>query len=236
GSGLASYSDGVLTVSYPDKDLKAKTYTVTLANNDVKTNVKIKVSNKDMAKSISLKVQSKYDVVTGQKMVIVPGFKDVDGELTGVSITDKNYSAVINEAGNIVVDYNGDALDAKHLKMGDLTFKLKISDVEEEVSVTIKNVKAKKTAVTVKAAKVKMNGSKATAANLICSYKDPAGNMHLIAPVSTTVDKPRNVKADVSEDSTVINISDLTKKNGSVKLKLTFPGEVTKTVTVKVTK
>ena len=236
-SGLASYADGVITVAYPaGADLKAKTYTITLSNGEAKTSVKIRVSNKDLAKSISLKVQSKYDVVTGQKMVIVPGFKDVDGELTGVSITDKNYSAVINEAGNIVVDYNGDALDAKHLKMGNLTFKLKISDVEEEVSVTIKNVKAKKTTVTVKAAKVKMNGSKATAANLICSYKDPAGNMHLIAPVSTIVVKPSNVKAVVSDDPTVINISDLSKKSGSVKLKLTFAGGVTKTVTVKVAK
>lgn len=189
-----------------------------------------------LSKSVKLKVQSKYDVVTGQKMVIVPSFKDVDGKLTGVSITDKNYTVVINEAGNIVVDYSGDALDANHLKMGDLTFRLKISDVEEEISVTIKNVRAKKTAITVKTAMVKMNGAKTTAANIICSYKDPAGNMHLIAPISTTVIKSNNVNAVVSDDPTVINISDLIKKSGSVKLKLTFLKGVTKTITLKVTK
>ena len=236
-TGLAHYADGILTISDPTGwNLKPKTYTITLSNGDVKANVKIRVTNKDLSKSISLKLQSKYDVVTGQKMVIVPTLKDIDGELTGVSVTDKNYSAVINEAGNIVVDYSGDALDAKHLKIGNLTFKLKISDVEEEIPVTIKNVKAKKSSINVKAAKVKLNGGKTGVANLICSYKDSAGNLHLIAPISTYVVKPTKVKAVVSDDPTVINISDLSGKSGSIKLKLTFAGGVTKTVTVKVAK
>ncbi|MBP5609007.1 MAG: hypothetical protein J6X66_12190, partial [Lachnospiraceae bacterium] len=236
GSGLASYSDGVLTVSYPDKDLKAKTYTVTLANNDVKTNVKIKVSNKDLAKSISLKVQSRYDVVTGQKMVIVPTLKDIDGEITGVEAVDKDYSAVVNEAGNIIVDYSGKALDARHLKMGNLSYKLMISGIDEKVTVTIKNVKAKRSDVTVNAAGVSLKENKAGTANIICSYKDASGAKHLISPLTAEIKEMKHVQASKSDDPTVINIFDLTKKKGSVTLKLTFPGNVTKKVTVKVTR
>ena len=236
-TGLATYENGVLTVAYPEGgDIKAKTYTVTLSKGAAKADVKIKVSNKELTKSIQLKVQSKYDVVTGQKMVIVPNFKEVGGEIEEVSVTNKDFHAVLNDAGNIVVDYEGNVLNAKNLKIGDLSFKLKISDIDDEVTVTLKNVKAKKTNVKVKAAKVSLGTNDEAVANIVCSYKDASGAQHLIAPESITIKGQKNVKAVIGEDKTSITVSNLTKNSGSVTLTLGFHGGITKNVTVKVKK
>lgn len=134
------------------------------------------------------------------------------------------------------MDYEGSSLNAKNLKIGDMSFKLKLSGVEDEISVTLKNVKAKKTAVKVKAAKVSMGSNGTAVANLVCSYKDAGGDLHLIAPESISIKSMKNVKAEVGEDKTSVTVSNLTKNSGNVKLTLTFRGGVTKNVTVKVKK
>ncbi|MBR3306823.1 MAG: InlB B-repeat-containing protein [Lachnospiraceae bacterium] len=236
-TGLASYENGVLTVAYPEgKDLKAKTYTITLSKGNAKTDVKIRVSDKELSKSISLKIQSRYDVVTGQKMVIVSTLKEVGGEIEAVSVSNKDFHAVLNDAGNIIVDYEGNSLNTKNLKIGDMSFKLKLSGVEDEISVTLKNVKAKKSAIKVKAAKVSMGSNGTAVANLVCSYKDASGDLYLIAPENISIKSTKNVKAEVGEDKTAVTVSNLTRNSGNVKLTLTFRGGVTKNVTVKVKK
>ena len=186
--------------------------------------------------SANLKIQSKYDVVTGQKMVIVPTLKEVGGEIIDVSVSSKDYHAVINDAGNIIVDYDGKNLNAKNLKIGELSFKLTISGIEKEVDVTLKNVKAKKTAVKVKAAKISLGTNGSAVANLVCSYKDASGAQHLIAPESISIKGMKNVTAAIGEDKTTVTVSNLTKHSGSVTLSLGFKGGITKNVTVKVKK
>ena len=236
GTGLAKIEGGNLVIAYPEEGtVKKGNYTIALKSGNSKAvKVKVKVSDKALSDAVKLTVKSKYDVVTGQKMVIVPNFKDLGGKLEDVSIEKDGFSAVVNEAGNIVVDYEGSAYNTKNLKMGDLTFKLTVEGVEDEVAVTAKNVKAKKTNVKVTAAKVFVKNGAGTA-NLVCSYKDSAGNMHLIAPKNVNLDKFKNVTAVVDEDDpTVINITSLTGKSGSVKAIADFGNGYTKAVTIKV--
>ena len=236
GTGLAKIEGGNLVIAYPEEGtVKKGNYTIALKSGNSKAvKVKVKVSDKALSDAVKLTVKSKYDVVTGQKMVIVPNFKDLGGKLEDVSIEKDGFSAVVNEAGNIVVDYEGSAYNTKNLKMGDLTFKLTVEGVEDEVAVTAKNVKAKKTAVKVTAAKVFVKNGAGTA-NLVCSYKDSAGNMHLIAPKNVNLDKFKKVTAVVDEDDpTVINITSLSGKSGSVKAIADFGNGYTKAVTIKV--
>ena len=236
GTGIANVEGGVLTVAYPEgKTVKAKTYTVKLSKDGAKASVKVKVSNKDLSSAVKLTVKSKYDVVTGQKMVIVPNFKDLGGKLEDVNIEMNGFSAVVNEAGNIVVDYEGSAYNVKNLNIGTMTFKLSVEGVEDEIAVTINNVKAKKSSVKIKAAAVTLKAGAEGVANLVCSYTDSAKNLHLVAPLSVKIAKVKNVTATVSEeDPTVINLSGFTGKKGSVKVTATFPGGLTKTVTITV--
>ncbi|MBP5608857.1 MAG: InlB B-repeat-containing protein, partial [Lachnospiraceae bacterium] len=236
GTGLAKIEGGNLVIAYPEEGtVKKGNYTITLKGGSAKAvKVKVKVSETALTNAVKLSVKSKYDVVTGQKMVIVPAFKDLGGKLEDVSIEKEGFSAVVNEAGNIVVDYEGSAYNTRNLKMGDLTFKLTVEGVEDEVAVTVKKVSAKKTAVKVKAAKVFVKNG-AGVANLVCSYKDSAGNMHLIAPEKINLDKLKNVTAVVDEeDPTAVNITSLNGKSGSVKANVQFRNGYSKTVTIKV--
>ncbi len=75
-------------------------------------------------------------------------------------------------------------------------------------------------------------------ANLVSTYKTGSGTVRLIDPVKTEiVGTPKNVTAAVNEnDPTEVDIYSLTRKSGSVKVKLTYTGGVTKTVTVTVKK
>ncbi|MCR4640566.1 MAG: hypothetical protein K5697_00875 [Lachnospiraceae bacterium] len=73
------------------------------------------------------------------------------------------------------------------------------------------------------------------AANVLSTWKDSAKHVHVIAPVSVSLDQ-KNVEAELSEDYTQVLIRKLNGKSGSVKVPLTYPGGVTKKVTVKVKK
>ena len=235
-SGLAKIEGGNLVIAYPEAGVAKGNYTIVLNGGTAKAvKVKVKVSDTALSSAVKLTVKSKYDVVTGQKMVIVPTFKDLGGKLEDVNIDMDGFSAVVNEAGNIVVDYEGSAYNVKNLNIGTMTFKLSVEGVDDEVAVAVNKVKAKKSAVKVKAAKVTMKQGAEGVANLVCSYTDGAKNLHLVAPLSVTVVKANKVTAVVSEDDpTVINLSGLTGKSGSVKVKATFPGGLEKTVTIKV--
>ena len=187
-------------------------------------------------------MQTKYDVVTKQCMVVVPVFKDMSGHIEAVSVSENGFIARLNEAGNIEIDYTGDKYSVNDLNIGTLSLSLKISGLEKPVKLTLNKVKAKKTTPTVKAGTVTIpagteeaEGKIIGTANIVSSYKANSGMYKTIAPEKLEiVGAPKNVTAKVNEtDKTEIDILSVTKNSGSVKLKLTYPGGVTKTVTVK---
>lgn len=239
-TGLASFENGILTIAYPDSGLKKGTYNITLSSgkekNAAKCNVKVRVSDIAPDKAVKLSVKSEYDVVTGQKMVIIPTLKEISGRITAVETDKEGFKAAINEAGNIVVGYEGSAYNKNNLNIGDMRFKLGISGIDDPVEVTLKKVKAKKTLPAIKKVKVfvpeNASGDIKATANIVCTYKDRAGVSHVIVPESAEIVKLAYVDAEVSGDPTRINIRSMSKKSGHVKLKLTFRGGVTKNVTI----
>ena len=240
--GIASVNAaGKLEISLPATAPKAGNYTVTLAKGKAKAKVKVKISAKTLSDAITMKIQSKYDVVTGQKMVVVPVFKDAGMEILDVSSTTADITAELNDGGNIEIEYTGSALNAKNLKMGDIALKLELDGVADPVSVTLKNVKAKKSTPKVKASVVNISAAAAGevkgSVNIISTYKDGSGKYHLIAPVSVEIVSQKKAIAEKNAaDMTEINIKSMDAKSGSVKVKLTYPGGVTKNVTIKVKK
>ncbi len=241
-TGLATFENGILTIAYPDTGVKKGGYTITLSSgsdkNAAKCSIKVKVSDKPLDKAVSFKIQSGYNVVTKQKMVIIPKLNHVSGKITAVETDKEGFTAAVNEDGNIVVGYEGTAYNAKNLSIGEMTFKLSIGGIDDPVEVTIKNVKAKKTTPVVKKANVVVpanaSGDVIATANLVCTYKDSAGISHVIIPESTTIEQLKNVEAEVSDDLTQVNIKSLSQKSGSVKVKLWFSGGVTKNVVISV--
>ena len=244
-TGLASVCEnGKLTIAYKE-GVKNGTYTITLQAGEAKTRVKVRVSGKEPDKAISLKLKRKYDVVTKQPMVVVPTLKDVSGRIEAVSVAEEGFTARLNAAGNIVIDYSGDAYDAKNLNIGTLTLTVKISGVEEAVKLTMNNVKAKKTtpkvklsAVTIPAEAEAAEGKVIGSTNIVSTYKLDSGKVRLIKPVKVEIaGTPKGVTAKVNdEDMTEIDVYSISKKNATVKVKLTYAGGVTKTVTMKLNK
>lgn len=243
-TGLATITGGKLVIAYKD-GVKKGNYTITLQAGDAKANVQIKVSDKALDKSITTKIQTKYDVVTRQGMVVIPKLNDVGGNIEAVNVAESGFSAKLDAAGNIVIDYSGDKYDAKNLKIGTLTLSLKISDIEDPVTLTLKNVKAKKTTPKVNAVTVTIpanvepaEGKIIGTANIVSTYKVSSGMVKSLKPVtSEIVGTPKNVTAKVNDnDRAEIDIYSISKKKVSFKVKLTYAGGVTKTVTVKVVK
>ena len=194
-------------------------------------------------------------------MVIEPTLKEIEGTITGVTVSKvelkkgtpipaSSFEAVMNN-GNIEVIYTGtEDMKASNLKIGDMTFTLTVADsstggTQVEVTMLVKGVSAKKTSPVAKAAKVVIPKSLAESAdgttvigtaNIISSYKDSAKHTQMLIPVSVT---PANkgVEAEVaSYDQSRILIKKLDGKSGSIKATLTYPGGVTKTVTISVKK
>ncbi len=248
-TGLAKINDeGKLVIAYPSyNNLKAGTYTVTLSAGTAKTDVKIKVSTKALDKAVTLKVLNKLDVVTGESMVVVPTFKDITGNIKEVYVAEPanmGFEASVNEAGNIVIDYTGTDYDAKKLKIGNMKLALRLEGVSSTIEVGLKSVKAKKTTPTLRAAAVvvpmgtKEPGSKVIGtANILSTYKDASGAVRKLEPAEGGVEilSAKNVTASVNAtDQTRIDITGLSAKSGSVKVKVTYPGGVTKNLTIKV--
>ena len=244
-TGLATIGKGgKLIVAFND-GVKNGTYTITLQAGEAKTNVKVKVSDKALDKAVTAKVQTKYDVVTRQGMVVIPVLKDVSGTIEAVSVAESGFFANLDAAGNIVIDYTGNKYNLKNLNIGTLTLSLKISGIEEPIKLTLNKVKAKKTTPTVKSVTVTIPKEAETAegkvigtANIVSTYNVSSGTYKTISPVKTEiVGTPKDVTAKPNEsDMTEIDIYSISKKNVSFKVKLTYAGGVTKTVTVKVNK
>ncbi|MBO4265870.1 MAG: hypothetical protein J5910_01645, partial [Lachnospiraceae bacterium] len=167
----------------------------------------------------------------------------------GTPIPASSFEAVMNN-GNIEVTYTGtEEMKASNLKIGDMTFILTVADStggnSVEVTMLVKNVSAKKTTPTVKTAKVVIPKALAESAdgttvigtaNILSNYKNSAKHTQMIAPVGVTLDK-KGVEAEVDpDDPSRILIKKLTGNSGNVKATLTYPGGVTKAVTIKVSK
>ncbi|MBR3524307.1 MAG: hypothetical protein IKO11_00535 [Lachnospiraceae bacterium] len=237
-SGIASYEAGILTIACPE-GAKAGTYTIVLSNDSASCKVKVKVSNKALENAVTLKIKSSYDVVTKEAMIIEPLLKDVNGSITDVSIENEGFSAELDENGRILVSYDGSAYKVNNLKIGTLNFRLKISGIDKEIPVSIKNVKAKKPKLNVKTVKLNLpkdqDESVTTAVNLLCTYKGSDGRSYELRPVSVKVEKCKNAEAHTDEsDPALIRICKLSGKSGSVKVKMYFEGGMEKSLTISV--
>ena len=62
------------------------------------------------------------------KEEVVPTLKDVSGRIEAVSVAEEGFTARLNAAGDIVIDYSGDAYDAKNLNIGTLTLTVKAKE------------------------------------------------------------------------------------------------------------
>lgn len=256
---LASIGNGTVTFAIGRSGIGKGNYTVNFKAGTAKISVKVKVTEK--AYTATGKIKQKYDVVTNKPMVIEPTLKEIEGTITGVTVSKvelkkgtpipaSSFEAVMNN-GNIEVIYTGtEDMKASNLKIGDMTFTLTVADsstggTQVEVTMLVKGVSAKKTSPVAKAAKVVIPKSLAESAdgttvigtaNIISSYKDSAKHTQMLIPVSVT---PANkgVEAEVaSYDQSRILIKKLDGKSGSIKATLTYQGGVTKTVTISVKK
>ena len=256
---LASIGNGTVTFAIGRSGIGKGNYTVNFKAGTAKISVKVKVTEK--AYTATGKIKQKYDVVTNKPMVLEPTLKEIEGTITGVTVSKvelkkgtpipaSSFEAVMNN-GNIEVIYTGtEDMKASNLKIGDMTFTLTVADSSTggtpvEVTMLVKGVSAKKTSPAAKAAKVVIPKSLAESAdgttvigtaNIISSYKDSAKHTQMMIPVSVALAN-KGVEAEVaSYDQSRILIKKLDGKSGSIKATLTYPGGVTKTVTISVKK
>nr|MCR4764031.1 hypothetical protein [Lachnospiraceae bacterium] len=191
---------------------------------------------------------------------------------------EEGFTAKLNAAGNIEIDYIGDTNDTessntsekngveststdaantaenaiindkynvKNLNIGTLTLSLTITGIDDPVTLPLKNVRAKKTTptakvgiVTIPAGITPVEGQVIGTANIVSTYKVSSGMCRTIKPVKAEIiGTPKGVTAKPNEnDPAEIDIYSISKKNAQVRVKLTYAGGVTKTLTVKVRK
>ncbi|MCR4642438.1 MAG: carbohydrate-binding domain-containing protein [Lachnospiraceae bacterium] len=241
GSEVAELTaDGNLKIAVK-ADTGAGNYTVTVSQlgGKAKVNIKVKVSDKDPGQAVVLKVRSKYDVVTGQKMLVEPQFKEAEVKILSVTSETDKYTAELDAAGNILIDYSGER-DVKKLNLADITLKLQFEGVTDPVSFTLSKVKAKKTNPKLRSAAVTLNkeatGEVKASVNVVCTYKDGCGRFHTIVPTELNLEVKKTEAVKNAEDICEIDILSLAAKSGSVKLKLKFAGGAEKKVSIKVKK
>ena len=214
---------------------KPGNYTVEISQKggSAKLKYKVKVSDKALDQTISLKVVQKYDVVTGQAMVITPVCKDAQLGFTGwdVECSKNIVHASRDLQGNMYIYFDDNSLTAKNLNIGDMKFTLKHGS--EEYVVSLKNVKAQKTTPKVRTTVVNYTEG-CCSVNILSTFKDKGGNLRVVIPDQVTLGSAKGGEFVVNDyDRTEINVKSLTGKSGSVKVTLTFRGGMTKTVNLK---
>ncbi|MCR5250441.1 MAG: hypothetical protein K6E50_07545 [Lachnospiraceae bacterium] len=240
GSEVAGItSEGRLFIQ-AQSETKPGNYNVEISQKggSAKLKFKVKVSDTALDQAISLKIVQKYDVVTGQPMVLTPVCKDAEFFALGAGVEcGKNVAyAETDIAGNIYIAFDDGSLNAKNLNIGDM--KITLTSGSSKAVVNLKNVKAKKTTPKVRAAVVNISpdakGEVKGSVNLQCVYKDAGGNLRVMIPNTVTIGTAKGGEFVVNDyDRTEIDVKSLSGKSGSVKATLTFAGGVTKGVTIK---
>lgn len=250
---LGSVEDGVLSISVGKSGIGKGSYTLNLKGKtgDGKLAVKVRVSDKQV--SATGKVKQKMDVVTKTPMLVVPTLKEIGGQVLSANVLQPagSYKATVS-GGNINVFFADDTVSeklagTKGLSIGDMSLELYVEGLDEPVKLVLKNVSAKKTTPAVKAPKVVIPKSAVTdedstlaEVNITGTWKDASKALHVISPLPGEKGMtltPNNVKAEIDpEDNTHILIKGFKngKTSGNIKAVMTFPGGVTKTVTIKV--
>ena len=118
----------MIKVAYKD-GVKKGSYSIIVKDDTgkIKQTLKVKVSEKELAKAVKLKIQQKYNIVTKQAMVIVPSLSEISGKIGSVDLVGmKDFTASWDDSGKaIMVSYEGDtpltAADLKTKYSGTLT-------------------------------------------------------------------------------------------------------------------
>ncbi|MBR3306260.1 MAG: hypothetical protein IKI75_03260 [Lachnospiraceae bacterium] len=244
-TGIASVENGYLRLSCPaGKNLIGSGTSLTLsAPGTTNCKLKVKFSNKALSDSVKLKIKSKYDIVTGEAMVVTPTLKYVSGTITAVTVDTKGFDAKLASDGNIILSYNGNKFSQGNTDIGDMKFSLTIDGVKDPVDITLKNVKAKKGSISIKSAKTISMGNNdyefEVISNVICTYKGIDGKLHQIIPkeIEQTFNEDEEAMVTVvwdNRDKTLIYVSELEKNSVNAKLWLDFDGDCSKSVSIKI--
>ena len=175
-------------------------YTVTFKTSDgTKVKVTVSVSNAALdSKAVSIKLQTKMDLVSGQKMVLVPTLKGIGGEISevkldeaGAALFDCEYNEELNQIYLTAVDAS--KLNAKEK----YNFNVILTVGGVECKVLMKNVKLTAKRPAVKISKVVVSKSKVVAgtaeaeANVLSTVKQ-GGKTFTVAPTSVEFNGTKN--------------------------------------------
>ena len=175
-----------ITVAYKTDAAPVKgNYTLKFVKGTSKASVKISVSNLDPKtanKAVTTKIQTKMNLTTGQKMVLIPQLKGIGGEISDVQL-DTASAELFN------IDYN-EEVGQIYLWPKDVTKVNTTTQYKPEITITVGGVECKAqpkfkpqaTKPTVKIDKVTLDKNKVktatdgstgvnAAANVLCTYK-----------------------------------------------------------------
>ena len=244
GSEVAEIDSSGRLIVRAQSDTKPGNYTVTVRHKDSKAvfNAKVKLSDKALDKSIGLKVVHKYDVVTGDAMVLSMVFKDAKFNIYGFDVEcDRAIAdAGMDPFGNLYVFFKqGNGLNAKNLNIGNMKFILHYAG--GDIVINLKNVKAQKTTPKLRTAAVNIyteaGGAVKGSVNIVSSYTGTSGRTWLLIPGDVKLSNAKGAEFEVNIlDRTEINIKSLSGKSGSVKVTMVFDGGIEKSVKIRVKK
>ncbi|MBQ5933162.1 MAG: hypothetical protein IJL55_05615 [Lachnospiraceae bacterium] len=249
-----------LKFSYKEGAPKKGNYTFKFTKGKAKVSVKLAVSNAALDKAVTLKVKTKLDLVSGQKMVLQPILKGVSGEISNVALDETNEEL-------FDIEYN-DEVNQIYISAQDISKLNTKTTYALNVSMTVGGVECKtvlKTKLSAKKPTVKIAGltlpkanvAKAdAAASLISTYK-LGGKTFSIAPSAVKfmngtavegedgwfIDSKTNAKVHYDAENQVIEVKAndaegaAAIKKGSVNIEISYAGlekPVKKTLSIKV--
>jgi hypothetical protein len=251
-----------IKIAYKSESAPAKgSYTLKFTKGKgVAASVKVVVSNAALDKAVTYKTQAKMNLVTGQKMVLIPQFKGISGEISDVKFDDTSatlFDVEYNEdLGQIIVaPAEGATLSSKTQYAPTIT--TTVGGVECTSTVKFKPVATKPTVKIAGLTLPKANVAKAdAAASLISTYK-LGGKTFSIAPSAVKftngpavegedgwfIDSKTNAKVHYDAENGVIEVKAndaegaAAIKKGSVNIEISFAGlekPVKKTLSIKV--
>ena len=248
-----------LKFTYKDgATVKKGNYTFKFACGKAKANFKLTVSDAALAeKAVSLKVKTKLDLVSGQKMVIEPTLKGINGEISDIALDAAN-------AELFDIEYN-DELNQIYISAKDITkvnsttkytFVITLTVGGKECTATLKNQKLQAKNPAVKIAKLTLPKAQASTAdaavNVSATYK-LGGKTFSVAPAAVKftngtavegeegwfIDSKTNAKVFYNAEEGVIEVKAgaTAIKSGSIAVEVSFAGStkaVKKSLSIKV--